>query len=77
MRNLTLFIIILSILTGCYRSYDSLEEAVQSHWDTPIKIVNQDAENQLVYYLDQTQHVFGVYHYENGNYRYNNKQILV
>lgn len=76
MRKLTLFIIILFILTGCYRSYDSLEEAVQSHWDTPIEIVNQDVENQLVYYLDQTQNVLGVYHYENGKYRYNNKQSL-
>ncbi|MED4018849.1 MULTISPECIES: hypothetical protein [Sutcliffiella] len=64
------------ILTGCSRGYDSLEEAVQSHWETPIEVINQDEEKQLVYYLDQTQHVLGAYDYENGKYRYDNKQSV-
>lgn len=53
-----------------------MEEEVQSQWKTPIEILNQDEEKQLVYYLDQTQHILGVYEYENGKYRYDNKQSV-
>ncbi|QOR67324.1 hypothetical protein IM538_04070 [Cytobacillus suaedae] len=73
MKKCIMLVLSLVLITGCTRSYDTLEAAVQSHWDTPIEIVNQDAKNQLVYYLDHTQHVLGVYYYENGRYRYNNK----
>lgn len=77
MKYVTIFfIIVLLILSGCNRSYHSLEEAVQSHWKTPIEIVNQDEEKQLVYYLDNTQHILGGYHYENGKYRYDNEQSI-
>jgi hypothetical protein len=76
MKKITIFIISLFILSGCNRSYDSLEKAVQSQWKTPIEILNQDVENQLVYYLDQTQHILGVYHFENGKYKYDNKQSV-
>ncbi|MFD1737472.1 hypothetical protein ACFSCX_13000 [Bacillus salitolerans] len=54
MRLILLFTTILFILSGCNTGYTSLEEAVQSHWKTPIKVINQDDNNQLVYYLDQT-----------------------
>ncbi|QOR68928.1 hypothetical protein IM538_13210 [Cytobacillus suaedae] len=54
--------------------YHTLEEAVQSQWDSPIKVVNQDEENRVVYYLDQTQHVVGIYEYKNEKYFYNNEQ---
>ena len=76
MKKITLSVLILLILSGCNRSYGSLEEAVQSHWKTPIEIVNQDEERQLVYYLNHGQHILGVYHYENGMYRYDNKQSV-
>lgn len=76
MKKITIFIIILLLLSGCNRSYDTLEEAVQSHWKTPIEVVNQDGEKQLVYYLDQGQHILGVYQYKDGKYRYDNKQSL-
>ncbi len=76
MKYMTIFIIIVFILSGCNRGYDSLEEAVQSQWKTPIEILNYDVEKQLVYYLDQTQHILGVYHYENGKYRYDNEQSV-
>ncbi|MBU8906270.1 hypothetical protein KH400_06655 [Desertibacillus haloalkaliphilus] len=64
------------MLSGCNTGYPSLEEAVQSQWKTPIKVSNQDEENQLVYYLDQTQHILGVYEFENGKYKYNNEQSV-
>jgi hypothetical protein len=76
MKKITISIIILFILSGCNRSYESLDEAVQSHWKTSITIVNQNVERQLVYYLDHDQHILGVYHYENGKYRYDNKQSI-
>ena len=76
MKKIAISIIILFLLSGCNRSYDSLEEAVQSQWKTPIEIVNQDVERQLVYYLDHDQHILGVYHYENGKYRYDNEQSV-
>ncbi|WP_236035282.1 hypothetical protein [Alkalihalobacterium elongatum] len=76
MKYMTVFILILLILSGCNSGYEALEEAVQSQWKTPIEILNQDAEKQLVYYLDQTQHILGVYHYENGKYKYDNKQSV-
>lgn len=76
MKKVTIFVVILFILSGCNRSYGSLEEAVQSQWKTPIELLNQDKEKQLVYYLDQTQHILGVYHFENGKYRYSNDQSV-
>lgn len=75
-KYIIIFTISIFILTGCSRGYYSLDEAVQSQWKTPIEILNQDVENQLVYYLDQTQHILGVYHYENGKYSYDNKQSV-
>ena len=76
MKKITIPILILFILSGCNRGYESLEEAVQSEWKTPIKVVNQDEERRLVYYLDHDQHILGVYYYENGRYRYDNKQSV-
>lgn len=76
MKKITVSIIILLILSGCNRSYESLEEAVQNEWKTPIEVVNQDEERQLVYYLDNNQHILGVYNYENGRYKYDNKQSV-
>ena len=76
MKKITISILILLILSGCNRSYESLEGAVQNQWKTPIEIVNQDEERQLVYYLDHDQHILGTYHYENGSYRYDNKQSV-
>lgn len=76
MKKITIFILVLFTLSGCNKGYESLEEAVQSQWKTPIKIVNQDEDNQLVYYLDQSQHILGTYQYENGKYRYDNEQSV-
>ncbi|WP_226674839.1 membrane lipoprotein lipid attachment site-containing protein [Mesobacillus jeotgali] len=76
MKRITLFILILFTLSGCNMSYESIEEAVQSQWKTPIKVVNQDKNNQLVYYFDQSQHILGTYQYENGKYRYDNEQSI-
>ncbi|ESU33488.1 hypothetical protein G3A_06100 [Bacillus sp. 17376] len=76
MRKITIFILALFTLSACNKGFESLEEAVQSQWKTPINIVNQDEDNQLVYYLDQTQHILGNYQYENGKYRYDNEQSV-
>lgn len=76
MRLILVFVTFLLILSGCNTGYSSLEEAVQSQWKTPIQVINQDEENQLVYYLDQSQHILGVYKFENRKYRYNNKQSV-
>ncbi|MGZ9583688.1 hypothetical protein [Paenibacillus marinisediminis] len=66
-------VIVISILiSGC--GYNSLQEAVQSQWETPISIKNEDKEHRLVIYLDQTQYVFGVYKYKNHKYYYDNSQ---
>lgn len=59
------------MLVGCSsKGYDTLQEAVQSQWDTPIQVLNQDEENQIVVYLDQTQYVVGLYQYDNNKYTY-------
>ncbi|WP_088102894.1 hypothetical protein [Halalkalibacter urbisdiaboli] len=76
MKDISIVIIILFILTGCNKGYESLEEAVQSQWKTPIEILNHDQDNQLVYYLDQNQHILGVYEYENDEYSYDNQQSV-
>lgn len=76
MRILSIFIIILFILSGCNNGYQTLEEAVQSHWKTPIKVINEDRENKLVYYLDQNQHILGVYEQEGNKYKYDNEQSV-
>lgn len=76
MKKIIILISVLFLLVSCNRSYDSLEKAVQNHWETPIEIVNQDVHRQLVYYLDDDQHILGVYDYKNGRYRYNNKQSI-
>ena len=73
MKKITISILVIFMLSGCNRGYESLEEAVQSEWETPIEVVNQDEEKQLVYYLDDDQHVLGVYDYENGKYKYDRK----
>ena len=52
MKKVTILILILCILSGCNRGYESLEEAVQSEWKKPIEVVNQDEERRLVYYLN-------------------------
>lgn len=76
MQKITIFILVLFILSGCNIGYETLEKAVQSQWETPIKIVNQDEDNQLVYYLDRTQHILGTFQHENGKYRYDNEQSV-
>lgn len=76
MKRITILILILLVLSGCNRGYESLEEAVQSEWKTPIEVVNQDEDRRLVYYLDHDQHILGVYYYKNGRYRYDNKQSV-
>jgi len=60
------------IVSGC--GYGTLQEAVQSKWKSPVKVMNNDPKNQLVIYLDQTQYVFGVYEYKNDKYYYDNSQ---
>lgn len=76
MRLFTIFVVSLFILVGCKGGYDSLQAAVQSQWNTPIEVINQDENNQLVYYLDGPQHVLGVYQYEDGKYKYTNKHSV-
>lgn len=59
------------MLIGCSsKSYETLQEAVQSQWDTPIQVLNQDEVKQIVVYLDQTQYVVGLYHFDNNRYSY-------
>ena len=65
-------LVLLFVITGCGKS--TLQEAVQSQWKTPIKVMNDDPANQLVIYLDQTQYILGVYEYKNGKYYYDNTQ---
>jgi hypothetical protein len=76
MRVIILFIGLLIILSGCIGGYKTLEEAVQSQWDTPIEVINKDEEKKLIYYLEQSQHVVGVYEFKNGKYIYNNEQSV-
>lgn len=76
MRGITIFVFSLFMLVGCKGGYDSLQAAVQSQWNSPIEVVNQDKEKQLVYYLDGPQHILGVYQYEDGKYKYTNKQSV-
>ena len=76
MKRITILILILLILSGCDRGYESLEEAVQSEWKNPIEVVNQDEERRLVYYLNDDQHILGVYYYENGRYKYDSKHSV-
>ncbi len=74
-KSYLVFLFIVIVLIGCsIMGHDTLEEAVQSQWDTPIDVVNQDNEKQLVYYLDHDQHVIGTYEYKEGKYFYGNKQ---
>ncbi|MED4018705.1 hypothetical protein [Sutcliffiella cohnii] len=71
MRLTILFMSIVLMLLGCSSSgYDTLQEAVQSQWDTPIQVLNQDEERQIVIYLDQTQYVAGLYQFDNNKYIY-------
>jgi len=63
---------LLLLISGC--GYNTLQEAIQSKWKTPITVMNNDPKKQLVIYLDQTQYVFGVYEYKNGKYYYTNSQ---
>lgn len=75
MRKGVVFLFFIFVLTGCsFTGHATLEEAVQSRWDTPIKVVNQDSEKHLVYYLDYDQHVIGTYEFRDGKYFYDNKQ---
>ncbi|OIJ12631.1 hypothetical protein BKP35_10570 [Anaerobacillus arseniciselenatis] len=53
-----------------------MQAAVQSQWNSPIEVINQDEKNQLVYYLDGPQHVLGVYEFKDGKYRYRNEQSV-
>ncbi len=76
MRKIILLMGVVILLSGCVGRYQTLEEAVQSQWDTPIKVINKDEDKQLVYYLDHSQHVVGVYDYKNGNYSYENEQSV-
>lgn len=69
-----LSVLVLLLAVSSMRSYDSLQEAVQSEWKTPIEVVNQDEELQIVYYLDDSQHVVDVYQHKDGKYRYNDRQ---
>lgn len=69
-----LAVLVLLFLVDSMRSYDSLQEAVQSEWDTPVEVVNHDEELEVVYYLDGSQHVVDVYQHEVGSYRYNKRQ---
>lgn len=70
----SLVFVALLFVIDSMRSYNSLEEAVQSEWKTPIKVVNHDEKMEVVYYLDYDQHVVDVYQHEVGKYRYNDRQ---
>lgn len=65
---------LLLLVSGCGRGHDTLQEAIQAKWETPIQVVNEDEEHRLAIYLDQTQYIFGVYEYKNGKYAYDNSQ---
>ncbi|WP_332633764.1 hypothetical protein [Halalkalibacter flavus] len=78
MRPIILFMSIVFILFGCSsKGYDTLQEAVQSKWDYPIQVLNQDEENQVVVYLDKYeddfQYVVGLYQFDNNRYSYNHE----
>ncbi|WP_301625917.1 hypothetical protein [Paenibacillus apis] len=66
------FSVLLVLMSGC--GHDTLQDAVQAKWKSPVFVKNIDQENQLVIYLDQTQYVFGVYEKKNGKYFYDNSQ---
>jgi hypothetical protein len=72
MKKVVLLIFVLITITGCNRGGNTLHDAVQSQWKTPIEILNQNEENRIVIYLDQTQYVVGMYELNNGRYKYDN-----
>ncbi|GAB1155147.1 hypothetical protein YWY31_11720 [Paenibacillus illinoisensis] len=68
---LVLMIVGLSLFRNRIFGYPTLDQAVQSNWKTPVKIVNVDLENQLVLYLDETQYVFAAYEQKRGRFHVN------
>ena len=68
---LVLMIVGLSLFWNRIFGYPTLDQAVQSNWKTPVKIVNVDLENQLVLYLDETQYVFAAYEQKRGRFHVN------
>lgn len=72
LRFISILGVFIFIISGC--GYNSIQEAIQSKWKRPVKLMNVDEENQLVIYLDQTQYIFGVYDFKNGKYYYDNSQ---
>lgn len=69
-----LIVALSSLLSGCGKGYNTLEESIQSQWKTPIEIKNVDWDSNLVIYLDRTQYVFDVYEYKNDKYYYDSSQ---
>lgn len=75
MKKIALILSILLTLIGCSnKDYKTLEEAVQSQWEYPIQVLNQDEENQVIVYLDKSKensYVVGMYQLDNSKYNYN------
>jgi hypothetical protein len=74
MKKFSIMLLMLVMLTACTKAENTLQRAVQSQWQTPIEVLHQDDENQIVIYLDQTQYVIGVFEEKDGRYRYDNEQ---
>lgn len=55
-------------LTGC--SYQTLDEAIQSEWDTPVSVLMREDTKNSVIFLDHDQYVFNTFEEEDGEYRY-------
>ncbi|MGF9695923.1 hypothetical protein [Paenibacillus sp. MABNR03] len=65
---LLLLILAVIFLWNRIFGYPTLDQAVQSNWKTPVKIVNTDQENEMVLYLDETQYVFAAYEQKHGRF---------
>jgi hypothetical protein len=59
----------LLVLTGC-NTYKSLDEAIQSKWKSPIKVIYIDKKKNTVVFLDQDQYVFNTFEKKGDKYIY-------
>ncbi|MFD2615598.1 hypothetical protein [Paenibacillus gansuensis] len=66
---LVYFIITLLVITGC-NTYKSLDEAIQSKWKSPIKVLLIDKMKNTVVFLDQDQYVFNTFKKNGDKYIY-------
>lgn len=59
----------LLIINGC-NTYKSLDEAIQSKWKSPIKVLYIDNKKNTVIFLDQDQYVFNTFEKIGDKYIY-------